>query len=43
MDLSRFPRRRNIQGFTPIELFARLGAVSGGPTIHIRRNARGPS
>ena len=38
MDLSRFPRRRYTQGFTPIEPLARLSAALGGPTIHIKRD-----
>ncbi len=38
MNLSRFPRRRYTDGFTPIEKMSRLSAVVGGPTLYIKRD-----
>ncbi len=38
MDLTRFPRRRYTEGYTPIEKLARLSAVLGGPEIYIKRD-----
>ncbi|MBP6777928.1 MAG: D-cysteine desulfhydrase [Piscinibacter sp.] len=38
MDLSRFPRRRYTQGFTPIEPLHRLSRALGGPDIYLKRD-----
>ncbi len=38
MNLTRFPRRRYTQGFTPIEPLPRLSAALGGPEIWIKRD-----
>jgi D-cysteine desulfhydrase len=38
MNLSRFPRRRYTEGFTPIEKMSRLSAAVGGPTLYIKRD-----
>ena len=38
MDLSRFPRRRYTQGFTPIEPLPTLSRTLGGPNIFLKRD-----
>lgn len=38
MDLSRFPRRRYTQGFTPIEALPNLSRALGGPEIFLKRD-----
>ncbi len=38
MDLSRFPRRRYTQGFTPIEPLLNLGRALGGPNLFLKRD-----
>jgi len=38
MNLSRFPRRRYTQGFTPIEPMRRLSAALDGPSLFIKRD-----
>lgn len=38
MDLTRFPRRRYTEGYTPIEKLPRLSEVLGGPEIYIKRD-----
>jgi D-cysteine desulfhydrase len=38
MDLSRFPRRRYTQGFTPIEPLHHLSRALGGPNIFLKRD-----
>jgi D-cysteine desulfhydrase len=38
MDLSRFPRRRYTQGFTPIERLPNLSRVLAGPNIFLKRD-----
>lgn len=38
MHLSRFPRRRYTQGWTPLEKLDRLSAQLGGPDIYIKRD-----
>ena len=38
MDLSRFPRRRYTQGYTPIEPLRNLSRELGGPNIHLKRD-----
>ena len=38
IDLSRFPRRRYLQGVTPIDHLARLSEALGGPEIYMKRD-----
>jgi D-cysteine desulfhydrase len=38
MHLSRFPRRRYTQGWTPLEKLDRLSAALGGPDIYVKRD-----
>ena len=38
MNLSRFPRRRYTEGYTPIEKLERLSKHLGGPNIYIKRD-----
>ena len=38
MDLSRFPRRRYTQGFTPIEFLPNLSRALDGPNIYLKRD-----
>jgi len=38
MDLTRFPRRRYTEGYTPIEKLPRLSEVLVGPEIYIKRD-----
>ncbi len=38
MHLSRFPRRRYTQGWTPIEKLERFSTLLGGPDIYIKRD-----
>lgn len=38
MDLSRFPRRRYTQGYTPIEPLHHLSRALAGPEIHLKRD-----
>jgi len=38
MDLAKYPRRRYIQGYTPIEKLSKLTEILGGATIYIKRD-----
>ena len=38
MNLSRFPRRRYTEGYTPIEKLERLSKHLGGPNVYIKRD-----
>jgi D-cysteine desulfhydrase len=38
MNLSRFPRRRYTEGFTPLEFAPRFSAALGGPQIYLKRD-----
>jgi D-cysteine desulfhydrase len=38
MDLSRFPRRKYTEGFTPLEKLTRFSEALGGPGIYIKRD-----
>jgi len=38
MNLSRFPRRRYTEGFTPIEKLEKLSTHLGGPNIYVKRD-----
>ncbi|MBN2568673.1 MAG: D-cysteine desulfhydrase [Deltaproteobacteria bacterium] len=38
MDLTRFPRRRYTEGYTPIEKLQRFTEALGGPEIYIKRD-----
>jgi D-cysteine desulfhydrase len=38
MDLVKYPRRRYIQGYTPIEKLSKLTEILGGATIYIKRD-----
>ena len=38
MDLTRFPRRRYTEGYTPIEKLQRFSGALGGPEIYIKRD-----
>ena len=38
MDVSAFPKRNYIQGYTPIEKMERLSSYLGGPDIYIKRD-----
>ena len=38
MDLAKYPRRRYINGYTPIEKLSKLTEILGGATIYIKRD-----
>ena len=38
MDVSAFPKRNYIQGYTPIEKMERLSSYLGGPELYMKRD-----